>query len=51
LKHGVYGTYEDFTETETARLLGIAVGTVKSHARDALVTLQSQLPEAADLLH
>ncbi|MFZ0160908.1 MAG: SigE family RNA polymerase sigma factor [Kineosporiaceae bacterium] len=32
--------YEDLTERETAELLGIAVGTVKSQARDALVRLR-----------
>jgi RNA polymerase sigma-70 factor (sigma-E family) len=32
--------YEDLTETETARLLGISVGTVKSQARDALARLR-----------
>jgi RNA polymerase sigma-70 factor (sigma-E family) len=42
--------YEDLTETETARLLGIAVGTVKSQTRDALVTLRKLLPEASELL-
>jgi RNA polymerase sigma-70 factor (sigma-E family) len=36
--------YEDLTERETAQVLGIAVGTVKSQARDALARLR-----AADL--
>lgn len=35
--------YEDRTEAETADLLGISVGTVKSHARDALVRLRAGL--------
>jgi RNA polymerase sigma-70 factor (sigma-E family) len=42
--------YEDLTEREAARLLGISAGTVKSHARDALSTLRNLLPEAAELL-
>ena len=33
--------YEDLTEVETAHLLGIAVGTVKSQARDALARLRT----------
>ena len=32
--------YEDLTERETAEVLGIAVGTVKSQTRDALVRLR-----------
>ncbi len=32
--------YEDLTETETARVLGVSVGTVKSQARDALARLR-----------
>ena len=35
--------YEDRTEAETADLLGISVGTVKSHARDAVVRLRAGL--------
>ena len=36
--------YEDLTETETARALGISAGTVKSHARDALARLRQLVP-------
>jgi RNA polymerase sigma-70 factor (sigma-E family) len=32
--------YEDLTERETAEILGISVGTVKSQARDALARLR-----------
>ena len=35
--------YEDLTERETAEALGLAVGTVKSHHRDALTTLRRTL--------
>ena len=35
--------YEDRTEAETADLLGISVGTVKSHARDAVARLRTGL--------
>lgn len=37
--------YEDLTEVETARVLGVSVGTVKSQAHDALRTLRSRLEE------
>jgi len=33
---------DDLTEADTAAALGISVGTVKSHARDALATLRNQ---------
>ena len=36
--------YEDLTERETAQVLGIAVGTVKSQARDALARLRDLVP-------
>jgi RNA polymerase sigma-70 factor (sigma-E family) len=34
--------FDDLTEADTAAALGISVGTVKSHARDALATLRNQ---------
>ncbi|WP_341926145.1 SigE family RNA polymerase sigma factor [Nocardioides psychrotolerans] len=37
--------FDDLTERETAQLLGISVGTVKSHARDALARLRVLLPD------
>jgi RNA polymerase sigma factor (sigma-70 family) len=37
--------YDDLTEKETAAVLGIAVGTVKSQARDALARLRTVLPD------
>ncbi len=36
--------FEDLTERETADALDLAVGTVKSHARDALAALRRVLP-------
>jgi DNA-directed RNA polymerase specialized sigma24 family protein len=36
------------TEKETAALLGISVGTVKSQARDALARLRTVLPDRTD---
>lgn len=34
--------FDDLTEAETAAALGISVGSVKSHAREALVRLRNQ---------
>lgn len=36
--------YDDLTEPATAEVLGISVGTVKSHARDGLARLRELLP-------
>ncbi|WP_238012324.1 SigE family RNA polymerase sigma factor [Dactylosporangium sp. AC04546] len=41
--------FEDRTETETAELLGVAVGTVKSQTAKALARLRDIAPELADL--
>jgi len=42
--------YEDLTEVQTAEALGIAVGTVKSQARDALKRLRETVPDLAEEL-
>ena len=34
--------FDDLTEADTAEALGISVGTVKSHVRDALARLRNQ---------
>lgn len=36
--------YEDLTEAQTAELMGTAIGTVKSQARDALARLRTLAP-------
>lgn len=42
--------YEDRTEAETAELLGVALGTVKSQTRHALRRLRVLAPELAELV-
>ena len=39
--------YEDLTEAEIARVLGISPGSVKGHARAALAALAARVPDAA----
>jgi RNA polymerase sigma-70 factor (sigma-E family) len=41
--------YEDLTEAETARVLGIGVGTVKSQHRDAIARLRELVPALASV--
>jgi RNA polymerase sigma factor (sigma-70 family) len=38
--------YEDLSEADTARLLGISVGTVKSHTSRSMQALRASLGEA-----
>ena len=42
--------YEDLTARETAAVLGVSVGTVKSQGRDALARLRELVPSLADEL-
>ena len=42
--------FDDLTERETAALLGVSVGTVKSQARDARARLRELVPELGDEL-
>lgn len=42
--------YEDLTEAETARVLGVSVGTVKSTHRQALSRLRSLAPDLGALI-
>jgi RNA polymerase sigma-70 factor (sigma-E family) len=41
--------FEDLTEAQTAEVLGLSVGTVKSNTRDALARLRAVAPELEDL--
>jgi DNA-directed RNA polymerase specialized sigma24 family protein len=41
--------FDDLTEKETARVLGVAVGTVKSQAREALPRLRTGSPGVLSL--
>lgn len=40
--------FDDLTEQQTAEVLGIGLGTVKSHGRDAMARLRELVPDAAD---
>lgn len=42
--------YEDLTEVEAARVLGVRVGTVKSMHRQALARLRAVAPELGELM-
>ena len=41
--------YEDLTEAQTAHLLGVSIGTVKSHTARALAALRWRLNGSLDL--
>lgn len=40
--------FDDLTEQQTADVLGIGLGTVKSHGRDAMARLRELVPEVTD---
>jgi RNA polymerase sigma-70 factor (sigma-E family) len=42
--------YEDLSESQTAEVLDVAIGTVKSQTRHALARLKALAPEIADLV-
>ncbi|HTW14697.1 MAG TPA: SigE family RNA polymerase sigma factor [Nocardioides sp.] len=42
--------YDDLTERQTAEVLGIGVGTVKSQARDGLARLRTLVPGVGEVL-
>ena len=42
--------YEDLTESQTARVLGIGVGTVKSTHRRAISRLRTVAPDLGELI-
>lgn len=42
--------FDDLTERETAEILGVSIGTVKSQTSAALTRLRERAPELADLI-
>lgn len=42
--------FEDLSESQTAEILGIGIGTVKSQTRDGLARLRAVAPELAELV-
>jgi DNA-directed RNA polymerase specialized sigma24 family protein len=43
--------FDDLSERETADILGVSVGTVKSQTSAALTRLRERAPELADLMY
>jgi RNA polymerase sigma-70 factor (sigma-E family) len=43
--------FDDLTERETAEILGVSIGTVKSQTSAALTRLRERAPELADLIN